>query len=234
VAGTKAMVGQEQSFEQQIQSLDKMVAMGNFDITKNVLSAYAHLFNRFYADEKKRSIVEEKINSSWTKMPVFIRIELLGQLADFALEHQDLHKALEIVNQAQKFIDDYQWPVENKIPLAAGIVKLRYRAGDIQKAKKDVDALLALYNAQGKQILDIERAETLQPLAEAFQTMGDKATALVVYKKAIDEGTQNPNSRPRAEDVSATCCSMAIFAVEPDTDLWTRIHAAAKGLGNPW
>jgi hypothetical protein len=234
VASTKAMVSQEQSFEQQIQSLDKMAAMGNFDITKNVLSAYAQLFNRFYTDEKKRSLAEEKINSSWTKMPVFIRIELLGQLAEFALEHKDPYKALEIVNQAQKFIDDYQWPVENKIPLAAGIVKLRYRAGDTQKAKKDVDALLALYDAQGKQILDIERAETLQPLAEAFQTMGDKATALDVYKKAIDEGTQNPNSRPRAEDLSATCCSMAVFAVEPDTELWTRIHAAAKGLGNPW
>lgn len=234
VAGTKAMASQEQSFEQQIQSLDKMVAMGNFDITKNVLSAYAQLFNRFYADEKKRSMVEEKINSSWAKMPVFIRIELLGQLADFALEHKDTHKALEIVNQAQKFIDDYQWPVENKIPLAAGIVKLRYRAGDKQKAKSDGDALFALYNAQGKQIMDIARATALRPLAEAYQIMGDTSVALSVYKKVIDEGSQNPNSRPRAEDLAATCCSMALYAAEPGTDLWTRIHEIAKGLSNPW
>jgi hypothetical protein len=234
VAGTKAMIGQEQSFEQQIQSLDALVALGNFDIIKNALNAYAQLFNRFYNDEIRRSLMEEKIKSSWTNIPIFIRIELLGQLADFALEHRDQTKALDIVNQAQKFLDDYQWPVENQIPLAAGIMKLRYRAGDKQKAKRDADAMLALYNAQGKQIMDIARATALRPLAEAYQTMGNTSAAISVYKKVVDEGVQNPNSRPRAEDLSATCCSMALSEIKPDEELWTRIHNIAKRLGNPW
>jgi hypothetical protein len=64
--------------------------------------------------------------------------------------------------------------------------------------------------------------------------MGDEAGALFVYRQAVEEGVENPNSRPRAEDLSATCCSMALHAVEPDAELWKRIRQISEQLGDPW
>ena len=55
-----------------------------------------------------------------------------------------------------------------------------------------------------------------------------------MYKTAVEEGTANPNSRPRAEDLTATCCSMALSAVEPDKELWAKLKQIYEGLGEPW
>jgi len=234
VAGAKALACDEKTFDEQVNSLETMIAQGNFDITKNALGAYAQLFKRFYPDEKRRLLIEEKIKASWGKMPIFIRIELLTDMAVSALEHNDQTKALSIVDEAQGLIDGNQWPVEIRIPMAANLVVLRFRAGDKEKAKSDADALLGQYETEGSAIVNIYRAGALRPLAEAYQAMGDREVALLVYKKAIKEGIENPNSRPRAEDLSATCCSMAMHVVEPDAELWLQIHQVRKGLGQPW
>jgi hypothetical protein len=53
-------------------------------------------------------------------------------------------------------------------------------------------------------------------------------------RRFVEEGVENPNSRPRAEDLSATCRSMALHAVEPDADLWKRMRQIGDGLGPPW
>jgi len=82
--------------------------------------------------------------------------------------------------------------------------------------------------------VNIYRAGALRPLAEAYQSMGDTAAALTVFKKAVEEGVENPNSRPRVEDLSATCRSMALSGVEPDADLWARLREVFTGLGQPW
>jgi hypothetical protein len=64
--------------------------------------------------------------------------------------------------------------------------------------------------------------------------MGDTAAALAVYKQAVEAGMENPNSRPRAEDLAATCCSMAVHAVQPDAELFARIREICAGLSDPW
>jgi hypothetical protein len=111
---------------------------------------------------------------------------------------------------------------------------LRHRAGDRDQARRDLDQALALFDSQRKGIVDIFRAGALRAVAEAYQSMGDDRTALRVYKKAVEEGVANPNSRPRAEDLSATCRSMALKGVEPDAELWARIRHIQSGLGQPW
>ena len=92
----------------------------------------------------------------------------------------------------------------------------------------------ALYREHASSIVNIDRADVLRSLAETYQVLGDSMTSLSVYRQVIEEGMINPNSRPRAEDLSTTCCSMAILAVEPDSQLWTRIHQIREGLGQPW
>jgi tetratricopeptide (TPR) repeat protein len=161
-------------------------------------------------------------------------MELLEELAGIALDHGDRAKALELVNAAQKSFDEHDWPTENHVPTVANIIKLRFRAADEAKARSDADAALKFYQDNRDKIVNIYRAGALRPLAEAYQTMGDTATAKSVYATALNEGTENPNSRPRAEDLSATCVSMALNGVEPDEAMWTRIRQIQGGLASPW
>jgi tetratricopeptide (TPR) repeat protein len=234
VAAVVAMAGEPNSFDEQVKTLEELIARGNFDITRNTLDAYAQLFSRFYADTNRRSMIEDKMKVSYGKMPVYIRIDFLGKLAGFAIMRNDAKKAIELINEAQSLVDGYTWPLEYQIPTAAKLTGLRFRAGDKEKAKSDANVLLALYDANSAVIVNIYRAGALRPLAEAYQMMGDRETALSVYKKAVKEGIENPNSRPRAEDLSATCCSLALYAVEPDSELWSQMHQIRKGLGEPW
>ncbi len=230
----QAMLCDEESFEDQVKTLDSYIAKGDFDIVKHALEAYVQLFDRFYKDTEKRAVIEDKITASWDTIPVNIRIDWLEKLAEFALENSDREKALKLINQAQNFIDKYQWKLEHRFPLMAKIIKLRYRAGDRKKSRSDADAALALYNEQGMKIVNIWRAGALRPLAEAYQMMGDKESALAVYKKSVQEGIANPNSRPRAEDLSAACCSMILSNCEPDAELWEQMLQIYGGLGQPW
>jgi tetratricopeptide (TPR) repeat protein len=234
VAKVTAMIANDDHFNEQMKALDALLVSSNFDIVENALKVWTNLFNRFYDNTERRSFVEEKIKTSWDKLPIFKRVELLTDMAGFALDHADQAKALELVNEAQLLMDGAQWRPEHRIPMISKLVKLRFQAGDRQKSRIDAGALLALFDSQRDKIVNIERAGALRPLAEAYQSMGDTATALSAYKRTVEEGVENPNSRPRAEDLSTTCLSMAVHGVEPDAVLWTRIRQINDGLGDPW
>ncbi|RJP27589.1 MAG: tetratricopeptide repeat protein [Candidatus Omnitrophota bacterium] len=234
VARVKAMRSDADAFHEQMQVLETRMESGNFDIMNNTLQAYTELFHRFYSDVQKRSLVEEKIKTAWNGMPISTRIERLTDLAEFALEHSDSDKALALVNDAQSLIDGRQWPLEHFIPMMGKLAALRFRTGDRQKARSEADAARVLFHAQKDTIVNIWKAGTLRPLAQAYQTMEDPDAALSLYKQALAAGIENPNSRPRAEDLTATCLSMALYAVEPDDDLWGQAHRIYQGLDHPW
>lgn len=233
-AGARALPGNADSFDQQMGTIDSLIATGNFDNVKNALSSCSELFHRYYDDADRRAQAEEKIRTSWSSLPVFIRIDLLKALAGAALDHSDQNKALEIVNEAQSLADSYEWPLEHRLSSYAELAGLRHRAGDAERARADADALRDLFANEGSKIVNIYRAGALRPLAQAYQVMGDKEAALSVYRQAVEEGVANPNSRPRAEDLSATCCSMALHGVEPDETLWARVREIRGGLNQPW
>lgn len=225
---------EEIAFNNQIKELDDLVAPGNFEVIKNALNVYARLFKLHYGKPQRRLLIEEKIKNSWMQMPYFIRIHLLADLTESAIEHSDNQKSLELIDEAQTYLYDYQWPAESLIPLVSKLSGLRFKAGDIEIAHKDINAAWVIFQEQRNTIVDISRAKTLRPLAQAYQLIGDTEASLSVYRNAVEEGAVNPNSRPRAEDLSATCCSMALNYIEPDEELWERIHQISKELGHPW
>ncbi|MBN2327016.1 MAG: hypothetical protein JXR73_07665 [Candidatus Omnitrophica bacterium] len=234
VESVKAMRCDHESFDDQVQRLDSYVAQGNFDLALHSLEAYVQLFNRFYGEKEKRSLLEHKIRTAWEAVPVPNRIDMLEDLADFALEHSDPSKAFEFIDKAQEYMDRYQWRLERRLPLTAKIIRLRHRAGDSNRAHSDADAAWNLFLKEGEAIVNIWRSAAILPLAEAFQSLKDQDAALAVYKRAVEEGVANPNSRPRAEDLSAACCSMALSGCEPDEELWKQIDQIYKELGQPW
>ncbi|HKC52932.1 MAG TPA: hypothetical protein VKF60_19250, partial [Myxococcota bacterium] len=138
------------------------------------------------------------------------------------------------VDQAQGIVDSDPWLPENLIPLEARLGALRYRAGAREKGKGEVDGALAQFDAQRATIVDIYRAGALRPIAEAYQALGDRERALAVYERVVEEGLGNPNSRPRAEDLVATCLSLAKNGVELDEELAARLEKVCAGLGVPW
>ncbi|MBI1387196.1 MAG: hypothetical protein GC154_01950 [bacterium] len=231
---TEAASLDEESFDEQVKKLDALIEPGQFDVLKNALDAYAQLFDRFYEDEAKRALTEEKIKSSWKTLPIFLRIELLNRLAESALSRSDDQNALRLIDESLQYLDDYSWKPEDYIPQISALLILRYRAGGVETAREQAGAALALFNDNREKIVNIWRAGALRPLAEAYQAIGDHRMALSVYRQALDEGVENPNSRPRAEDLSATCVSMALHSVEPDEATWNRIDEIREGLGQPW
>jgi hypothetical protein len=116
----------------------------------------------------------------------------------------------------------------------ARLAGLRFRCGETNAARAELQTTLNLFKEKQSEIINIDKTETLIPVAEAFQAAGDIAGALAVYKQAVEAAIENPNSRPRAEDISAICLSMALNKVEPDAALWARIREIQANLGDPW
>lgn len=234
VDAIRAMRLDDATFDEQTADLDALIAAGHFDSTHNALKAYVEIFRTFYMNSERRAFAEERIKSSWGPMPVFVRFSLLLDLAEAALEHTDPHKAGALAEEAQAILDAHHWPLENRMPMAARLVMLRHRSGAVEQARSDADALLAVFEAEKETIVDIWRGGALRPLAEAYQAMGDASAARAVYHRAIEEGNRNPNSRPRAEDLAATICSMARSGAEPDSAIWDHLRQSREGLSEPW
>ena len=230
----KAALSDAGAFDAQIKELDAVLLTGEFDQVRSGLDSCAQLFNRYYADIDRRTIVEEKLKGSWNKLPIMVRIDLMFELTGHALDHADQVKALALVNETGLLVESGKWLPEDQIPLVAKLAALRHRAGDGSKARVDLDAALASFDAHREKIADIYRAAILRSVAEAYQSMGETAAARKAYMRALDEGIVNPNARPRAEDLSATCCSMAQHAVEPDAEIWTRVRKICADLKAPW
>lgn len=224
----------DKAFDEWMMELEAMITNGSLDQAMHAQETIAHLFNRCYENEGRRARTEGAILGSIRKVPRELGIRLLMKIAGFAIDHEDRAKALELVNEAQTRMNDAKWLAKHRVPLMADLAELRFNAGEKEEALAYAGEALELFNADREKIVDIFRAETLVPLAEAYFTMNDMSSAISVYKKAVEEGTLNPNSRPRAEDLIAICCSMAVLGVEPDEDLWNNMMQVFKDLGQPW
>ncbi len=220
--------------EEKLQQIDSMVATGDFDLINNALHEYTELYERFYAHPDVRSRIEEKIKSSWEKTPYFIRIDILLKLAAVSLENGGPAPALRWVDEARAMVDGADWPVKFAVMMPANVADMRFRCGDTETALAELGGALSLFKEQGESIVNIDRADALIPVAEGYAGAGGLDQARAVYALAVEAAVLNPNSRPRAEDLSAICVSMALHRAEPDEALWRRIQELQANLGDPW
>ncbi len=221
-------------FDEQLAELDAELATGGFDGVRNALVTCSRLFDRDYAQEGRRAQLKQRIVASAKKLPVAIGLQLMLDLADVAVEHGDTDGARALLDEVQQIVDGQTWLPEDRIRLVATVAESRARAGEAEPARASLAAALALFDAELVRIPDISRAGALRPIAEAYQSMGDTDTARAIYVRAVEAGAVNPNARPRAEDLSATCCSMAVHAVEPGPELLARLAQLREALRAPW
>jgi hypothetical protein len=206
----------------------------NFDIQKEAIEVCLELYNRFYSELEWRTKIENRIRIAWEKLPVHFRIDWLLNLSETAFSYADSSTALSFMKEAEEMLTAHSWNPQVGIPLIARIARQYFNAGETGKAKTELGKAFETYQTEQNKILDIDRATTLRPIAEAYQVIGDSTTALKIYRMALEEGDQNPNSRPRAEDLSSTCLSMVLSKTEPDEVMWRRIHQIHNGLRAPW
>jgi tetratricopeptide (TPR) repeat protein len=233
VAQVAAKLCTADQFDAQSATIDSLLNSGNFDRVKNALYACCELFRTFYSDAALRDTVEAKIKAGWQAVPYILRLDCLEWMARTALDQADAATALRLVNEAKELLDRAVWPPEYQIPEMARLAALRFRAGDAA-GLSELQSAQTLFSERQSEIIDIYKAEALVPVAESYQAVGDLEAARTVYEQAIEAAVENPNNRPRAEDLSAICLSMAVNGVEPDAALWSRIHDIQAHFGDPW
>jgi len=224
----------EQMYEVLVKDLERFSSSLNFETVRNAADAYCVIYRRFYRDGAKRDAAESRIRATWKILPTMSKLDVLAELIRGTIKNHDKIKAMALVSEMQAEVDGVEWDLESGIPIRARLAELRYLAGDRKGGRAAADAELAFYGERGRYLQNFERADVLIPLAKAYQVIGDSATSLTIYERATNEAVENPNSRPRAEDLSAVCRSMALQGVKPDGEFLARLRQIYDGLGSPW
>ncbi len=215
-------------------AIPRMVETGNLDVARAGMVAAAVLVDRFHDDSVRREQYLRFLGEQRAKVPAAVWFEIQLRLVTDALQRGDRGRALVLLDGAAGTLASNRWLDEDRIAGLGRMAVLRARCGDLAAARSGAAFAMREYDAHEAAIVDIWRAKALRPVAEALVSCGDLAEAAACYRRAVDVGTRNPNSRPRAEDLVATCLSMALCGYEPDNELMQRMEAVAGGLGAPW
>lgn len=215
-------------------ALGAVVDEYNFDLSRNALAEYTALLRRFGGDPIVRERILADMRLAWKDMPIIAQLDAMGSLVDTAVAIGANDTARILCDEADALIDGSAWLPEDKPGTLARFAELRYRSGDPRRARERLDAALACFDETERAIVNIWRAGALRPIAHAFFTMGEHGSSHDLYNRAIEVGTLNPNSRPRAEDLCRTCLSIADCGLEVRPELLSRIREIAGALSDPW
>lgn len=224
-----------EELEQRLAGLDTLAAGGSFDHLSYALASCVALFDRFFTRTDLRDRIEASLERFGSKLPIQMRIEALWQLTESALRHEDRPKALELIERSATLIDGSAWLPEDHVSFVARLAALRHRAGESERARREVDRAVGLFEEGRNRIETMYRAGALRAVGEAYEVLGDRRAALRTLEMALEEGLVNPNSRPRAFDFVALTCLLARLGIEPGKEFSERIdRVLAKELREPW
>lgn len=229
----RAQGASDEDFAHLVEGLDALVKTQGYDAILGAIDGYIDLYRRFYDDPQRRALMLAKTRVAWEEMPGLIRFRTLLRFADAALGHDDRSTAKRLVDEADELHGSYRWPVDFDLPLRADLARYRVRLGDDDAARAQLDGAVALADAQLETLLNFKRAEALRPVAEGYALLGDGQAAHGLYARVVELGAENPNIRPRTNDITATCVSMAVHGVEPDAGLRQAIEQIVSGLAKP-
>jgi tetratricopeptide (TPR) repeat protein len=213
--------------------LEAIVKAGTLEDIANALTVGTTLAARFHDDTELGPVASATLEAALEKGPAMFRVDMTLALAEALLERGALGKSQECVRSAVTLLEEIPIANEDDLPLRARAIEVRHRAGDAG-ARKALDALLGRFDALREHIEPMNQPDLLVPIAEAYATLGDRAAAARVYRRAAEQGALNPNAVPRTDDLVRVCCSMARAAVEPDAETWSVLKRTHDGLTDPW
>jgi len=221
-------------FKIYVDSLEAALEGYVFEDALNAMGDAAKLYADYYEDEKRRERIQGLIVSAREKIPATARLDALFSAAQTAFEHGDRENATQLTDLLKSIFDDIVLSAEVDVAMRARIAPLYHMAGNKEKAHAMVADALDAYETKRALIMNIDRAGLLREVAAAFVKMDEGGTALDMYKRAVEAGMENPNSRPRSTDFAETCCAMAKHEIEPDEALWKRLREINGKLQAPW
>ena len=192
------------------------------------------LHERFFADAVLRAAIERRFTELFDKLMPNLRLGALARLARTNVHNGDLARGKELVKSFRSIMEAHRWRTEDRLPQLAELIELTFLVGDADRARADAKAALAEWHTQREGVVDIFRAEALRPLALAFYAIGDAPQGALVLELAIEEGQENPNSRPRCDDLVDTAVALCVRGIEPSAKAMQRLREISGALGEPW
>ena len=224
----------ESQLDNQADMFDKAIATKNFDLARGGIDGYLVWLDRVSQDEIRITRALKAIDDALLELPLDLQVKYGIDLADHL--HKNLKRDLAILklDKATEIFSATTFLPEDVAPLGAMIARARIRMGDESSARLLLQRLYSEYSTRREGIVNLRRATSLRALAEGFCELGDRDDAIACYTLALEEGTINPNARPRAEDLGATCISMAEYGISLTPDLKNRIDTIRSSLTYPW
>ena len=186
--------------------------LGNTDSLGNQFSSLillAQMHDVHFAAGELRASIEDRLLTTYNKLPPELRLKAGAMLVDNCLEHGDEAAAKKLVEAMMEVYRSATWSPRYGIPQLAKIIQKRVAVGDVDRARAELTKLQEQYYAQREQIANMWRAETLRPVAITWHRLGDADQAMGLLEIALEEGMENPNARPRCFDLVETCADMA-------------------------
>jgi tetratricopeptide (TPR) repeat protein len=218
----------------QIARIDQALASKHFEQLRSACEACVALLKQVSRDASQVNALETKVLEVNATFPAQSRFAVLAQLAESALQRGQTGIAKKRLADAMASIPPGSMLPEERIPLLGRVAELQFRMGETIAADEQLQAALELYKASRDRVVDIARASALRALAEAAHAMKQHDQAFQLWMNALDEGVANPNSRPRADDLVATCCSILRTGAVPPPSMLERAERIAAALGEPW
>ncbi len=234
VATVTAASANVDEFGARAAEIESWVSTGNFDLARNAVLVAVALYQRFAADDALRPRAEQLVRNAYAKIPYDLRVAALLDLARAAYSAGKTEDARRLAEDAQSILSAAKWLAEDRVAQQASIARANAAIGAKELARTQLLAALQDFNEHRTGIVDILRAQPLRMLAIGFAEVGDTAKANEVFLIAVDEGALNPNARPRAEDLAATCVALGRAGLEPSAALLARIATVKSGLVAPW
>lgn len=224
----------ESQLDAQADQFDKAIATMNFDLVRGGIDGYLAWIDRVVDDAPRRERALKALSAAIPGLPWDLQVRCNVQLADvlFADGYKEL-ASLQLDRAGELFRATVFLP-EDTAPLGVVVAKARIRMGDADAARAELRRLRAEFEPRAETIENFLRAASWRSLAEGYQLLGDTTDVVRCYAAALDAGAINPNARPRAEDLSATCVSMAVSGFMPPPELLLRIETIRAGLADPW
>lgn len=218
----------------QADMFDKAIATHNFDFVRNAIEGYLAWFDRVASDDARTARASKAIDDAIRGLPYDLQIQYKIDFADHLFQSGKTEQAVLNLNNANEILSKTTFLPQDVSPLGAMIARAYVRLGDPKSARFLLQRLHAEYPTRREGITNLRRATSLRALAEGFCEIGDRDDAIACYTTALEEGAINPNARPRAEDLCATCVSMAKYKILLTPELTKRIALLRNSLTDPW
>jgi tetratricopeptide (TPR) repeat protein len=218
----------------QADMFDKAIATMNFDLARGGIDGYLAWLDRVIDDAPRRERALKALSAALPGLPFDLQVRGNVQLADVLFAHGYKELATLQVDRASELFRATVFLPEDTAPLGVVVAKARIRLGDTKAGRAELRRLRTEYEVRAETIVNLRRAASWRALAEGYLLLGDTDDAGYCYAAALDAGALNPNARPRAEDLSATCVSMAVSGFMPPPELLLRIENIRAGLADPW